>query len=238
MTTATTRGAENSRRTGGARLWVRRIVRTVAVLVAIPLILVPVYLVVSPPFTPLMLYSRLFAPVTRTWVGLDAMAPSLAASVVMSEDGRFCEHHGVDWQELMKVLDRNAGPNRGASTVTMQTVKNLFLWQSPLSYLRKAIEIPLALYADLVWSKRRTMEIYLNVVEWGPGIFGAEAAAEAYFKRPAKDLTPGQAALLVAALPNPIERNPGAPTRFLRVRANVIAARARQAGAYIDCLKP
>jgi monofunctional biosynthetic peptidoglycan transglycosylase len=237
VTTTAARSADASRQRGTAGRWLRRAVRIVAVLVAIPLVLVPVYLAVSP-ITPLMVYSRLFGPVTRTWVGLDDMAPALAASVVMSEDGRFCEHHGVDWQEMLKVLDRNAGPNRGASTVTMQTVKNLFLWKSPLSYVRKAIEIPLALYADLLWSKRRTMEIYLNVVEWGPGIFGAEAAAEAYFKRPAKSLTPGQAALMVAALPNPIERNPGAPTRFLRVRANVIAARARQAGAYIDCLKP
>src|SRR6185295_15301036 len=112
--------------------------------------------------------------------------------------------------------DRSKGPNRGASTVSMQVVKNLFLWKSR-SYVRKALEIPLALYADLVWSKRRTMEIYLNVVELGPGIFGAEAAAQAYFHRPAKELTAGQAALLVAALPNPVERNPAKPDRLLRV---------------------
>jgi monofunctional biosynthetic peptidoglycan transglycosylase len=117
-------------------------------------------------------------------------------------------------------------------------MKNLFLWQRPLSYVRKAFEIPLALYGNLIWSKRRTMEIYLNVVQLGPGIFGAEAAAELYFKRPAKDLTPGQSALLVAALPNPIDRNPGKPSRLVRARANIIAARARAAGAYIDCLKP
>jgi monofunctional biosynthetic peptidoglycan transglycosylase len=219
----------------GWRRYARIALRVLGVLILIPLILVPVYWVV-PPVSTLMIWSRLFGPVERDWVPLDAMAPSLAASAVMSEDGRFCEHSGVDWTELSKVLDRKAGPSRGASTIPMQVVKNLFLWNSR-SYVRKGLEIPLALYADLIWSKRRTMEIYLNVVEWGPGIFGAEAAARTYFKKPAKQLTPAQSALLVAALPNPIERNPAKPTRFLRARANLIAARARGAGAYIDCLR-
>jgi len=218
------------------RRWLRRVVRVALVLIAIPLILVPAYLVVSPVST-LMIYSRLFGPVTRTWVSLDQIAPVLPAAAVMSEDGRFCEHSGVDFQELVKVLDRNAGPNRGASTITMQTMKNLFLWNSRLTYVRKALEIPLALYANLIWSKRRTMEIYLNVAQWGPGIFGAEAAAQAYFKRPASALSLSQAALLVAALPNPLERNAAHPDRYLRARAGIIAARARQAGAYVDCLK-
>jgi monofunctional biosynthetic peptidoglycan transglycosylase len=173
--------------------------------------------------------------VTRTFVPIREMAPILPRTVIVAEDARFCSHSGVDWQELNKVLDRNAGPNRGASTVTMQVVKNLFLWKSR-SYVRKALEIPLALYADLVWSKRRTMEIYLNIVELGPGIFGAEAAAQHYFKRHAKELSPGQAALLVSVLPNPIERNPGKPSRFVNSRARTIAGRGRAAGAYINCL--
>jgi monofunctional biosynthetic peptidoglycan transglycosylase len=163
---------------------------------------VPVYIVV-PPVSTLMIYDRLFGPIERNWVPLDEMAPSLPASVVMSEDGRFCEHRGVDWRELSRVLERNAGPNRGASTITMQVVKNLFLWTSR-SYVRKALEIPLALYADLVWSKRRTMEIYLNIVELGPGIFGAEAAAQHYFKRHAKGYRPGGAPRRRS---RPIERN-------------------------------
>jgi monofunctional biosynthetic peptidoglycan transglycosylase len=215
------------------RLW-RIAGRVVLVLVLIPLVLVPVYWIV-PPISTLMIYDRLFGPVERTWVALDDMAPSLPASVVMSEDGKFCEHWGVDWEELTKVIDRRNGPNRGASTVTMQVVKNLFLWNSR-SYIRKGLEIPLALYADLVWSKRRTMEIYLNIVEWGPGTFGAEAAAQRYFKRSAKALTPQQSALLVAALPNPIDRNPAKPSRFMRIRAKVIASQAKAAGAYINCL--
>jgi len=216
------------------RRWWRIAARVLLVLVLIPLVLVPVYWVV-PPVSTLMIYDRLFGPVSRTWVPLERMAPSLPASVVMSEDGKFCDHWGVDWGELTKVIDRRNGPNRGASTVTMQVVKNLFLWTSR-SYIRKGLEIPLALYADLVWSKRRTMEIYLNIVEWGPGIFGAEAAAQRYFKRSAKDLTAQQSALLVAALPNPIDRNPAKPSRFMRIRAQVIATQARAAGAYINCL--
>jgi monofunctional glycosyltransferase len=220
----------------GFRRWWRLARRVALVLVLIPLILVPVYWLV-PPISTLMIYDRLFGPVERDWVPLDQIAPSLPASVLMSEDGRFCEHWGVDWPELFKVLDRSKGPNRGASTISMQVARNLFLWTSR-SYLRKALEIPLALYADLVWSKRRMMEIYLNVAQWGPGIFGAEAAAQHYFKRPAKALTPIQSALLVAVLPNPIDRNPGRPTRFVRLRAQIIAARARGAGAYINCLNP
>ena len=234
MSAPTIRAGAGDRPRPRLRRYLRIAIKVAIVLVLIPLVLVPVYIVV-PPVSTLMIYDRLFGPVERTWVSLDDIAPALVASVVMSEDGRFCEHGGVDWRELAKVLDRNAGPNRGASTVTMQVVKNLFLWTSR-SYVRKALEIPLALYADLVWSKRRTMEIYLNVVELGPGIFGAEAAAEHYFKRSAKQLSPGQAALLVSALPNPIERDPGKPTRFVSSRAHTIAARGRAAGAYINCL--
>ena len=210
------------------------VVKLAIVVILIPIVLVPVYRFV-PPISALMLYSRLHGPIERKWVPLGDIAPSLINAVVMSEDGRFCEHAGVDWQELTKVLDRNAGPNRGASTITMQVVKNLFLWNSR-SYLRKALEIPLALYANLVWSKHRTMEIYLNVVELGPGIFGVEAAAEHYFKRSAKDLSAGQAALLVSALPNPIERNPARPSRFVSARAHAVAARGRAAGGYVGCV--
>jgi monofunctional biosynthetic peptidoglycan transglycosylase len=234
MSAPTIRADAGDRPRPRLRRYLRLMVKVAIVLALIPLVLVPVYIVV-PPVSTLMIYDRLFGPVERAWVSLDDMAPSLVAAVVMSEDGRFCEHGGVDWQELSKVLDRNAGPNRGASTVSMQVVKNLFLWTSR-SYVRKALEIPLALYADLVWSKRRTMEIYLNIVELGPGIFGAEAGAQHYFKRRAKDLSPGQAALLVSVLPNPLERNPGKPSRFVNSRARTIAARGRAAGAYINCL--
>jgi len=211
--------------------------RVVIVIVLIPLVLVPLYLVVSPVST-LMIYTRLVSgPIDRRWVPFDAVAKPLVASVVMSEDGRFCEHVGVDWRELGRVLDRSGEPSRGASTIPMQTVKNLFLWSSR-SYLRKGLEIPLALYADMIWPKRRMMEIYLNIAEWGPGIFGIEAASQHYFRRSAKDLSPGQAALLAAALPDPIGRNPAKATHHMQARARAVAAMARAAGDYLGCLYP
>jgi monofunctional glycosyltransferase len=219
------------------RGWLKLAQRAVLVLVLLPIVLVPVYLVV-PPVSTLMVYTGVFAgPIARDWVSLDEIAPSLVGAVVMSEDSQFCNHWGVDWNELNKVLDREGEPSRGASTIPMQTVKNLFLWTSR-SYVRKALEIPLALYADLVWPKRRMMEIYLNVAEFGPGIFGAEAAAQRYFGKSAKALTQTQAALLAVTLPNPAERNPAKPTRFMRNRAAVIASRARAGGEYVACIYP
>ncbi len=222
-----------------ARVPWRLIRRILLILVAIPIVLTPLYWVVSPVST-LMAWERLTSgPIQRTWVGFDEISKTLVASVIVSEDSRYCEHHGVDWDALGVVLeaaDETDRP-RGASTITMQTVKNLYLWTSR-SYVRKALEIPLALYADLVWSKRREMEIYLNIVEFGPGIFGAEAAAQHFFKRSAKNLSSSQAALLAATLPSPATRNPAHPSRLLQALARTVAARARIAGPYIVCLYP
>ena len=206
-------------------------------LAAIPLVLTLLYKAVQPVST-LMIYERLVnGPITRDWVPFDDIARSLVASVVMSEDGKYCSHHGVDWKELDRVLDEFDERPRGASTIAMQTVKNLFLW-SARSYVRKGIEIPLALYADTVLGKRRLMEIYLNIVEFGPGIFGAEAAAQRFFGRSAANLSEMQAALLAATLPNPAVRDPGHPSSGLHARAQAIAGQARIAGDYIVCLYP
>lgn len=174
----------------------------------------------------------------RRWVSIDEMAPVLVHSVIMSEDGQFCAHWGVDWRELGGVIDDaiDGEPVRGASTITMQTVKNLFLWPGR-STLRKAMELPLAVGFDLVLSKRRVMEIYLNIAEWGPGIYGIEAAARHHFKRPAKGLTARQAALLAVTLPNPIKRNPAKPSASLKRLAAVVERRAAQAGAYVGCVR-
>lgn len=211
------------------------VARIAAVIVALPLVLTPIYAFV-PPVSTLMLWSGLTGQgMDRDWVPFDKISPNLVNSVIMSEDGQFCSHWGVDWTALNAVLDREGGPSRGASTIAMQTVKNLFLWSSR-SYIRKGLEIPLAYYADFIWSKRRVIEIYLNIAEWGPGIFGAEAAARHYFNKSAAQLTPRQAALLTAALPNPITRNPAKPTRYLLSRARNIEARARAARDYVGCL--
>jgi monofunctional biosynthetic peptidoglycan transglycosylase len=218
------------------RMGVKRVVWVLAGLAAIPVLLVPTYALVPPPASTLMLWDLVtFKGYTRDWVSFDEISPHLVQSVVMSEDGRYCEHGGVDFEALQLVLGDSGGPSRGASTITMQTVKNLYLWNSR-SYLRKGLEIPIALYADLVWSKRRTMEIYLNIAEWGPNLYGAEAAAQSYFGKPAAKLTRREAALMAAALPNPILRNPKKPGKYQQRYARTIERRAMQSGAYIGCL--
>lgn len=191
-----------------------------------------------PPVSTLMLARYVTGrPVVRVYEPLERIAPALVAAVVMSEDAKFCRHHGVDWDALSDVLDDEDGPSRGASTITMQVVKNLFLWPSR-SAIRKGIEIPLAVALDLVWSKRRIMEVYLNIAEWGPnGVFGAEAAAQADFRRSAASLTQAQATLMAAALPNPILRRPARPTRAQMRHARRVAGRLADAAPWLDCLK-
>ncbi|WP_181701373.1 monofunctional biosynthetic peptidoglycan transglycosylase [Chthonobacter albigriseus] len=216
---------------------VRLAIRIAVGIVLLPFILVPVYAVV-PPVSTLMIWDLLtLRGFDRDWVPIEEISPNLIRSVVMSEDGRYCEHGGVDWQAISLVLEAadEDGPTRGASTIPMQTVKNLLLWNSR-SYIRKGLEIPLALYADLIWSKRRTMEIYLNVAEWGPGIYGAEAAARHHFNKSANELSRREAALMASALPNPILRSPSKPTKRQRRIATVIERRAAQSGAYTKCI--
>ena len=178
-----------------------------------------------------------FRPVTRTPVPLYAISPALPVAVIASEDNRFCSHRGVDWGALREVVESadEDGPSRGASTIPMQTAKNLFLW-SGRSYVRKALELPIALWLDLVWSKRRMMENYLNIAEWGEGVFGAEAAARRYFGKAARDLTRREAALLATALPNPILRDPGRPSPRHRSLANRLLARMETMSALSSCV--
>ena len=213
------------------------LVLCVTLVVIAPFMLIMAYNVVDPPAMPVLRRELAGKPVQQEWVRLRDMAPVAAQSVIMAEDARFCLHYGVDLRQLRIVINEalDGGRPRGASTLTMQTVKNLFL--SPeRNYLRKAIELPLALYMDLMMRKRRILEIYLNVAQFGIGIYGIEAAAQTYFGVAAKDLTRKQAALLAVTLPNPIERNPAKPTRNLGKLASTIQARARQSGAYIKCL--
>jgi monofunctional biosynthetic peptidoglycan transglycosylase len=232
--TATSMGQAKGKR--ARRLGIRGILwRIVAVLVLLPIVLALVYRFV-PPVSTLMLARWLsFEQVDRQWVPLSDIAPDLARAVVAAEDARFCRHHGVDWVALNDVLSDagDDGPSRGASTVTMQTVKNVFLWPGR-SYVRKGLEIPLALVVDALWPKRRTLEVYLNVAEWGDGIFGAQAAARHHFGKNARQLTRREAALLAAALPNPYTRNPRRPSRYMAVYAGRIGARMRNAD--VSCL--
>ena len=222
------------------RRWMSRIFWVLVVLCATPLVLTIVYAPSSVhPVSTLMLKDlATFDGYDRRWVRLEDMGTLVVDSVVMSEDGQFCRHDGIDWGEFRVVLqDALAGEaTRGASTIPMQTVKNLFLWGSR-SHIRKAIELPLALYFDAVLPKARIMEIYLNIVEWGPNIYGVEAAAQHHFGKPARELTRRQAALLAVTLPNPLERNPAKPGPGLNRIAAKIERRARGAGDYVKCLR-
>ena len=174
--------------------------------------------------------------ISRDWVDLEDMAPEMARSVVAAEDANFCLHWGFDMHAIRAALDEGAG--RGASTITQQVVKNVFLWQGR-SWPRKALEALMTPVVELFWTKRRIVEVYLNVAETGKGLFGAEAAAKAYFGRSAADLTPSQAALVAAALPDPKGRNPGRPSGFLRKRAAEIAdgAATIRADGRADCFE-
>jgi monofunctional glycosyltransferase len=204
----------------GAR-WAMLLLLAFGVVVASFIVL---YRWVNPPASTLMLQHWLTGtPITAHWLPLERISPNLQHAVILSEDGQFCRHHGVDWGELAAALDdAREGVARGGSTISMQVVKNLFLWPSK-SLIRKAIEIPLTFVIEAVWPKRRILEIYLNIAEWGPGIFGAEAAARYHFSKPAALLTPQEAALLAVSLPNPFERSAGAPgPGTLRLAGNLL----------------
>ena len=224
--------------------WPRRLLRwglyLLAFLIAWPVVMTLVYAVVPPPFSNIMLLRALSgASINKQWVSLEDMSPALPRAVISSEDARFCEHHGVDWYEFQGVIedamDKDEAPVRGASTIPMQTAKNLFLWDGRFA-IRKVIELPLAMWMDFVWSKRRMIEVYLNIVEWAPGIYGAEAAAQHHFGKSAKKLTKKEAALLAAVLPNPIKRNAGKPSKGVKRIANRILIRMAGMGPYLACL--
>ena len=173
----------------------------------------------------------------RLPVRLGHVAPTVIASVIASEDATFCENDGVDWGALREVMNGfgRVARTRGASTITMQTAKNLFLWPGR-SVLRKSVEIPMALVLGKVWSKRRTLEIYLNIAEWGDGIFGVEAAARRYFHKRASELDAREAALLTTSLPNPIERNPSHAKPFQQRLAAALEAKASRTPEAASCL--
>lgn len=223
------------------RRYLRWVFYAGSVLIAWPVAMTVIYAVVPPPVSNIMLLRAMSGNgIDKQWVSLEQISRHLPRAVITSEDARFCEHKGVDWQEFQGVvqdaLDNDEGPVRGASTIPMQTAKNLFLWDGRF-VVRKVIEVPEALWMDLVWSKRRMIEIYLNIVEWAPGVYGAEAAARHHFKKSAKDLTRRESALLAAVLPNPIKRNAGKPSKGVRTIANRILLRMRGMEPYLTCLE-
>jgi monofunctional biosynthetic peptidoglycan transglycosylase len=165
------------------------------------------------------------------WVPLEEIAPSLGAAVIAAEDQNFTEHFGFDWQAIEKAVQHNehSRRKRGASTVSQQTAKNLFLWNSR-SWTRKGLEAWFTLLIEAGWSKKRILEVYLNIVEFGDGVYGAEAAARTYFRKSAKRLTPSEAALLAAVLPNPRRFHARAPSEYIRGRQAWILNQMRQLG--------
>jgi monofunctional biosynthetic peptidoglycan transglycosylase len=226
-----------ARRRSPIRLLARGIVWAGLALLALFVSLVALYAIARPVST-LMLartiegkgYERIYAP-------LKTIAPTALATVIASEDASFCDNDGVDWGALREVLSGAGehGPSRGASTITMQTAKNLFLWPGR-SVIRKGVEIPMALALGKAWSKGRTLEIYLNIAEWGDGLYGIEAAAERYFHKSASQLNPHEAAMLATSLPNPIERNPARPTPLQRRLAGSLEAKARGRSDLLNCV--
>lgn len=229
--------------TGRPRGFAFRLIRAVLILVVVvlllPYLLTPLYRFVDP-VSALMLWRRAtFARVERTFVPLAAISPALPRTVLVAEDARFCTHWGIDFGELRAAIEDadDISEMRGGSTIAQQTVKNLFLWPGR-SVVRKALEFPLALWFDLVVGKRRVMEIYLNIAEWGPnGQFGAEAGARHAFGKSARDLSAREAALLAAILPNPVRRSAAKPGSGVRRLAGIYEGRARRSGVVADCLR-
>lgn len=213
-----------------------RIVRTLLlmalILLLLPYVLAPLYRGGHPVSTLMAWRWVSGAPVSRQWVDFRVISPFLPRSVVASEDAKFCSHRGIDWDALNDAIEdaQDGEVAGGGSTITQQVAKNLFLWPGR-SVVRKALELPLALWIDLVLPKQRILEIYLNIAEWGPsGQFGAEAGASYAFGQPASALLPREAALLAAILPNPhirSARNPGPGVRRL---AGTYMARAQATG--------
>jgi monofunctional biosynthetic peptidoglycan transglycosylase len=199
--------------------------------------LVALYAVARPVSTLMLARTIVGKSYQRDYAPLRSIAPTALAAVIASEDASFCDNDGVDWGALHEVLSGAGehGPSRGASTITMQTAKNLFLWPGR-STIRKGVEIGMALVLGEAWSKARTLEIYLNIAEWGDGIYGIEAAAERYFHKSASQLNPREAALLATALPNPILRNPAHPTPMQRRLAASLEAKAHEGSDLLKCL--
>ena len=235
--------AENAALKTGRRFavdsWAKRACLLALAVLTLPILLTLQYAVLPPPVSSLMILRSLAgAGIDYRWMPLKSISPELAKAVIASEDSRFCQHAGIDWGALREAVeeafDGGEQPLRGASTIPMQTAKNLFLWEGR-SIVRKAFEAPLALWIDAVWPKRRVIEVYLNIVEWAPGTYGAEAAAWRHFGKSASALTRREAALLAAVLPNPIKRSASKPSRGVRQRASVIEPRMGTLGPLLGC---
>ncbi|MFO1118816.1 MAG: monofunctional biosynthetic peptidoglycan transglycosylase [Rhodospirillales bacterium] len=232
------RRAGHGSRGAPGRRWRRLLLRVLPIVLLLPTLIIVLFRFVDPPVTPLMLIRLAEGEsLHHGAVSLARVSPNLIASVIAAEDNLFCQHWGFDTRAMQGELDSwLAGERpRGASTITMQTAKNILLWPAR-DPVRKVLEAALTPQLELLWSKRRILEVYLGIIEWGPGIYGAEAAARRYFGKPASALSAREAALLAAVLPNPREWSPIRPNRLVASRAARIMRRTGQLGPLLDCV--
>jgi len=202
----------------------RWLLRGIGGIAAFFAVLVLAFAIVPPPINAYQIAEAWrLGGIKKDWVGWDEIAPVMGRSAVAAEDANFCNHWGFDMAAIRLAIE--AGSNRGASTISQQVVKNVFLWQGR-SWLRKAMEAVLTPAVELVWSKQRILEVYLNVAEFDDGVFGVQAAAQHHFGVDARDLTATQAARLAAVLPDPKERSASKPSDFVRKRTRAIISGA------------
>lgn len=199
-----------------------------AAVVATTLLAVLPWRWVPPPTTAFIATARRASEggVRYRWVDRDEIAPALARCVIASEDQKFLDHFGFDFASIWDAAREHTGVRRGASTISQQVAKNLYLWPGR-SYLRKGLEAYLTLWIEVLWPKERILEVYLNIAEFGPGVFGAEAASREFFQRPASALSEREAALMAAVLPNPKQLSLANPSPYVRERADEIRRSVR-----------
>jgi len=225
--------------------FVRRLLRNIAlalfiVLVAGPVVTVILYRFIPPPVTPLMVIRAVEGRgLDHRWKPIDKVAPALPRALIAAEDAKFCDHRGFDFDALQKAYENNESGRkiRGGSTISQQTAKNVFLWPGR-SYVRKGLEAWFTVLIETFWGKKRIMEVYLNSIEYGSGIYGAEAAAQRYFGVGADQLTQAQAARLAAILPSPLKWKVVKPGRYVAKRSKKIgkASGAVRRGGLAECV--
>lgn len=223
---------------------IRRLIRFAAVLLVVlivgPPLLVAVYRDVDPPYTILMGLRLLEGEGhEQTWVPYEHISRHVPRAVIALEDNTFCDHDGFDWAAIFEAAAdqaRGTAKVRGGSTITQQTAKNVFLWPGR-NFIRKGLEVPFTAMIEFLWGKRRIMEVYLNVIEWGHGIYGIEAAAWHYFNKPAARLSQREAALLASILPNPRRWSASRPTRYIQRRASMAQSRIDRYGYLMKCVR-
>jgi monofunctional biosynthetic peptidoglycan transglycosylase len=217
----------------------QKIILGVSLLLFLPYALALIYPFMRPPSTLMLADWVSFHKVERQWVPLKSISPQLITAVVTAEDGAFCEHWGIDFRQMEKSIEKAQARNKpvkATSTITQQLAKNLFLWQGR-SWMRKALEVPLTLWLELTWRKAWILEAYLNVAEWGEGVYGIEAAARHYYGTSAASLSSTQAALLAKTLPNPHERNPIHPGPAQAMMAGQLVFRMEHSAPDLSCIR-